>query len=72
MTAPVWEAVLFDFGGTLDGDGIHWSRRFDTAFRELGLEYPAEALHPAFRAAEDLINADPGVAGLDLPASIRL
>jgi FMN phosphatase YigB (HAD superfamily) len=72
MSFPAWEAVLFDFGGTLDGDGIHWSRRFDAAFRELGLDYPAEALHPAFRAAEDLINADPGVAELDLPASIRL
>jgi HAD superfamily hydrolase (TIGR01549 family) len=72
MTAPAWEAVLFDFGGTLDGDGIHWSRRFDAAFRELGLEYPPETLHPAFRAAEDLINADPGVAELSLPDSIHL
>jgi FMN phosphatase YigB (HAD superfamily) len=72
MTVPAWEAVLFDFGGTLDGDGIHWSRRFDAAFRELGLEYDSEALNPAFRAAEDRINADPAVAGLNLPASIRL
>ncbi|HVP39385.1 MAG TPA: HAD family hydrolase [Candidatus Saccharimonadales bacterium] len=72
MTAPAWEAVLFDFGGTLDGDGIHWSRRFDAAFRALGLSYPPEALDRAFRAAEDAINADPAVSRLDLPGSIRL
>ncbi|MBI5837035.1 MAG: HAD family hydrolase [Candidatus Eisenbacteria bacterium] len=72
MTASRWEAVLFDFGGTLDGDGIHWSRRFDAAFRAQGLEYPATALDPAFRAAEDAINADASVAGLNLHASLRM
>ncbi len=68
---PAWQAVLFDFGGTLDGDGIHWSRRFDAVFRGLGLGYPEEALPRAFRSAEDRINADPAVCRMNLPRIIR-
>lgn len=71
MIPPAWEAVVFDFGGTLDGDGIHWSRRFDSAFRALGLDYPPEVVYPAFRAAEDVINADPATAAMNLQQSIH-
>ena len=30
------EAILFDFGGTLDGDGVDWFRRFHVAIKEQG------------------------------------
>ena len=35
--------VLFDFGGTLDADGVHWAPRFYAAYRAGGgaAEYPA-------------------------------
>jgi HAD superfamily hydrolase (TIGR01549 family) len=59
-------AVLVDFGGTLDGDGIHWSHRFDRVFRGAGLEYTDEALQRAFRASEDVLNSDLGFPDLSL------
>jgi len=30
------DVVLFDFGGTLDADGVHWSPRFHAAYRAVG------------------------------------
>ena len=71
MTPPRWKAVLFDFGGTLDGDGIHWSRRFDATFRGMGLGYSPEGLDRAFSASEKIVNTDPAVRTMNLPASIE-
>jgi len=45
-------AILFDFGGTLDGEGRHWSDRFHAAYREAGMEIEREAFDRAFRAAD--------------------
>ena len=44
--------MLFDFGGTLDADGIHWAPRFYAAYRACGgaVEYPAFEL--VFRASD--------------------
>ena len=41
MSGP--EVVLFDFGGTLDADGVHWAPRFYAAYQAGGgaVEYPA-------------------------------
>ena len=71
MNSRPWAAVLFDFGGTLDGDGIHWSRRFDSTFRSMELSYAPEALDDAFRASERVVNSDPAVKAMNLPAVIR-
>ena len=71
MSARRAEAVLFDFGGTLDGDGIHWSRRFDAAFRRQGLDYPMPALDEAFRSSEKVVNSDPRVKTQDLAEAIH-
>ena len=60
-----------DFGGTLDGDGIHWSHRFDRVFRRLGLEYTAEALQESFRSSEQVMNTHPSVREMDLPRTIE-
>jgi HAD superfamily hydrolase (TIGR01549 family) len=60
-----------DFGGTLDGDGIHWSHRFDRAFRHLGLEYTPEALQDCFRSSEQVMNTHPAVREMDLPRTIE-
>ncbi len=54
-------AILLDFGGTLDADGVHWCPRFHEAYRTLGgtLEYPA--FEPLFKAAEARVAALPGI-----------
>jgi len=30
-------SILFDFGGTIDTNGVHWSEKFNDAFKELNL-----------------------------------
>ena len=57
-------AVLFDFGGTLDADGIHWAPRFYAAYRAGGgaVEYPAFEL--VFRASDRALEGQPRVRTL--------
>jgi HAD superfamily hydrolase (TIGR01509 family) len=52
MTEPI-ETVLFDFGGTLDADGVAWKERFYTLYRAEGLDRTADAFARAFFAADD-------------------
>ena len=54
------KALLFDFGGTLDADGLPWKDRFAAAWRaEVGDVSPAR-FDPAFYAADDaLVGAVP-------------
>jgi FMN phosphatase YigB (HAD superfamily) len=47
------ETLLFDFGGTLDADGVAWKERFHALYRAEGLDMTAEAFAPAFFAADD-------------------
>ncbi len=68
---PRWDGVLFDFGGTLDSDGIHWSRRFDQVFRTLGFTYADAALDAAFRCSEEAVTREPAVRSMNLPRAIR-
>jgi HAD superfamily hydrolase (TIGR01549 family) len=49
------ETVLFDFGGTLDADGVAWKERFHALYRAEGLDMSAEAFAPAFYAADDAL-----------------
>jgi FMN phosphatase YigB (HAD superfamily) len=49
------ETVLFDFGGTLDSDGVAWKERFYALYRAEGLNLSAEAFAPAFYAADDAL-----------------
>jgi HAD superfamily hydrolase (TIGR01549 family) len=49
------ETVLFDFGGTLDSDGVPWKERFYALYRAEGLDLSAEAFAPAFYAADDAL-----------------
>ena len=44
--------ILFDMGGTLDGDGLHWLERFVALYRDFGVELPRETIREAFDEAE--------------------
>lgn len=55
-------AVLFDLGGTLDGDGEHWLDRFALAYAEAGLSIPRAELRDAFDEAERRLLRDETVA----------
>lgn len=52
--API-SAVLFDFGGTLDADGIPWKTRFFRLCRDEGLVEHAEPFDLAFYSVDDAL-----------------
>lgn len=60
-------AILFDFGGTLDSDGLHWLDRFYDIYKKTGLgQIPKELVKEAFYWADSQADLDPGMkkAGL--------
>jgi HAD superfamily hydrolase (TIGR01549 family) len=48
-----YETVLFDFGGTLDADGVAWKERAHRHYEAEGMAISAEAFAPLFYAADD-------------------
>jgi putative hydrolase of the HAD superfamily len=58
--------VLFDFGGTLDADGVAWKERFHRHFAAEGLSVEAARFDPIFYAADDaLVGTVPATLSLD-------
>jgi len=52
-------AVCFDYGGTLDGHGLHWLPHFFALYRAAGITLTFEQLRPAFDYATQRGYADP-------------
>src|SRR2546430_3116593 len=48
-------AVLFDFGGPLDADGLAWKERVYRLFRDEGVAVERERFDPLFHAADDAL-----------------
>ncbi len=63
-------AIVFDYGGTLDG-GVHWLERFADLHAGAGLNVSFDRLRAAFDYATQRAYDDPTVAGLGLEALIR-
>ena len=58
-------AVLFDFGGTLDADGVAWKERFHRFFASEGVAVGPARFDPVFYAADDaLVGAIPETLSL--------
>lgn len=64
-------AVLFDYGGTLDGAGSHWLDRFLDLYREAGVPLSFEQFRGAFDHATRCGYADPDAAQFSLQALIE-
>jgi HAD superfamily hydrolase (TIGR01549 family) len=64
-------ALLFDYGGTLDGGGVHWLDRFLQHYRDDGLDLSFEQFRAAFDYATQCCYADPAVASLGLEGVVR-
>lgn len=59
------KALLFDFGGTLDAQGVPWKDRFFRLAREVGLDLPPAEFDPAFYGATDSLEGTiPASTGL--------
>jgi FMN phosphatase YigB (HAD superfamily) len=57
-------AVLFDFGGTLDADGLRWSVRFHEAYAAGGGQLGADAFEALFQASDRALETRPGIRAL--------
>jgi putative hydrolase of the HAD superfamily len=64
--------ILFDMGGTLDGEGLHWLDRFVELYRNFGVEVPRESIRNAFDEAERKSMVDETIATSDLRQMIEL
>ncbi|MBI4535393.1 MAG: HAD family hydrolase [Ignavibacteriae bacterium] len=51
------KAVIFDFGGTVDTDGVHWSKKFWDAYQRHGVPITENEFEEAYRRAEPLMSA---------------
>jgi putative hydrolase of the HAD superfamily len=47
------KAILFDFGGTLDTDGIHWSEKFWNAYKSMNLSISKKQFEESFVYSEN-------------------
>src|SRR5205823_11272950 len=56
------QAIFFDMGGTLDGDGLHWLDRFGNLYAQAGVALTRDALRAAFDEAERRAAADEEIA----------
>jgi putative hydrolase of the HAD superfamily len=65
-------AILFDMGGTLDGDGVHWLERFLALYQSFGVELPRETIRQAFDEAERKSARDETIASSNLEKMIEL
>src|SRR3989442_13198046 len=64
-------AILFDYGGTLDGDAQHWFDHFLALYARLGLGIDRARIHDAFYRAEAALAGEPAVASYGLDAMVR-
>jgi putative hydrolase of the HAD superfamily len=70
-------AIMFDFGGTLDSDGVHWSEQFYNVYRDLGCAVSRDRFDRAFLEADRIIASSYDVRGhsmhqlLDLQVSLQ-
>jgi putative hydrolase of the HAD superfamily len=64
-------AILFDMGGTLDGDGLHWLDRFAQLYAEAGVPLSRAYVRNAFDEAERHAAGDDAIAVSGLDAMIQ-
>ena len=65
------QAILFDMGGTLDGDGLHWLDRFARLYAAEGIQLPRPLLRAAFDDAERRAASDDEIARDALEPMLR-
>jgi len=64
-------AVLFDFGGTLDADGLRWSHRFHAAYQAAGGRLELHEFDRTYRESDRVLERLPGVQRLGFRAMIE-
>lgn len=62
--------MLFDFGGTLDADGVHWAPRFYDAYRAAGGAADRPHFDRIFKTTDQALAGLPGVRTLGYRAHV--
>ncbi|MFZ5624392.1 MAG: HAD family hydrolase [Gemmatimonadota bacterium] len=65
------DGLLFDFGGTLDADGVPWADRFFAVYRRAGGRLDRTAFTAAFRASDERLAETPGIRQCGFAAMIE-
>ena len=60
-----YEAVIFDYGGTLDSDGMHWGKRIWHAYQKNGVPVDEPLFRDAYVHAERTLAKNPIIQGND-------
>jgi HAD superfamily hydrolase (TIGR01509 family) len=58
MIRRVPRAILFDFGGTLDSDGVPWKERFYPIYLEEGVDWDLPTFERLFHASDDSLSEE--------------
>jgi len=64
------EAVLLDFGGTIDADGVHWAPRFHQAYQAAGGVMAWPEFEPLFAESDRRLARLAGIQGLGFRATV--
>ncbi len=65
------KACLFDFGGTLDSDGVTWQDRFYALYEKHGIRVDREAFRQAFYSADDSLIETGALEGAGLMETLQ-
>ncbi|HYT71814.1 MAG TPA: HAD family hydrolase [Gemmatimonadales bacterium] len=70
------EAILFDFGGTLDADGVTWGPRYHAAYRSAGGSLDYSSFDPLHRRSDEALARVAGIRSFGfrqtIDAQVRL
>ncbi len=64
------KAIFFDYGGTLDADGIPWKEHFQSIYESMGVRVPRERFDRAFYDSDDSLTAE-GLDGVSLADTLN-
>ncbi len=64
-------AILFDFGGTIDTDGVHWSEKYWELYERFWVGVSKTDFERSFVESEKRLNANPEVAQMTFYQTIR-
>ncbi|MCX7905532.1 MAG: HAD family hydrolase [Elusimicrobiales bacterium] len=64
--------IFFDFGGTIDSDGIHWRKRFYDIYLKNGLNLTYDDFSKAFFDADDNLSIRHDLKNLGFDETVKL
>lgn len=66
------KAVLFDFGGTIDTGGVHWSEKFWEWYEKLNIPVGKKVYERAFVASDDALLYHPEIGSATFFVTLKL